>query len=120
MNYQSHNFLNSFKLSQVAAQKIAELLNSEDEVKAVRIYVAGGGCSGMNYSMSFAKEKNEDDLSYEKDGALIFADPICAGLLNNVEVDFKDDELSSSFVFNNSFNMLGGSGGCTACGSNQA
>lgn len=119
MNYQTHSFINYFKLSQKAESKITELLNDETEVKAVRVYVSGGGCSGMSYSMSFAKEKNDNDLEFTQNGAVLYIDPIAVPLLSEVEVDFKDDELSSSFVFNNSFNMIGGSGGCKSCGSSQ-
>jgi iron-sulfur cluster assembly accessory protein len=58
-------------LSQEAAQEIKSLLQKpENEGKAFRVYVEQGGCSGMQYSMTF-DEKRPDDFSGEMHGVLV-------------------------------------------------
>ena len=45
-----------------AQDKIAELFGQVDEsVQGVRVYVAPGGCSGVDFGMTFTDQLNEDD-----------------------------------------------------------
>ena len=49
-------------LTPAAAEKMVELFKDiEDDVAAIRIFVAGGGCDGMTYSMTFTDTKSEHD-----------------------------------------------------------
>ena len=58
-------------VTQSARDKISSLVrDTNGEVSAVRIYVSGGGCSGMNYGMTFA-EKAESADSVEAAGELL-------------------------------------------------
>ena len=101
-----------------AMAKIASLVGDTDgEVSAVRIYVSGGGCSGMNYGMTFAeKEDAIDSVMSGENGFKLVVDPIALGFLEGAEVDYVDDGLNASFVFNNVFQAVGGSGACGGCG----
>jgi len=46
-----------------AAEKIKEFMTEEEEKpQFLRIYVQGGGCSGLSYGMGFEKEAEEDVL----------------------------------------------------------
>jgi iron-sulfur cluster assembly protein/iron-sulfur cluster insertion protein len=51
-------------LTEIAAQKVAELIAAEsvDEVLALRVAVKPGGCSGFNYDMFFDSEFADDDV----------------------------------------------------------
>jgi iron-sulfur cluster assembly accessory protein len=98
--------------------KIASLVNDTNgEVAAVRIYVAGGGCSGMNYGMTFAEKAEPiDSVIADDSGFRLVVDPVALGFLEGAEVDYVDDGVNASFVFNNVFQAVGGSGACGGCG----
>jgi iron-sulfur cluster insertion protein len=103
-------------LSSTARDKLAELLASEEEVDAIRIYVAGGGCGGMTYGMTFTDEKTAYDRVLAEDGLKIYVDAVALGYLKGVEIDFRDTPTGGSFVFNNVFQSTSGSGRCGGCG----
>ena len=105
-------------VTESAKQKIASLVNDTNgEVSAVRIYVTGGGCSGMNYGMTFAEsEAAIDSVMSDDQGFKLVVDPIALGFLGGAEVDYVDDGVNASFVFNNVFQSVGGSGSCGGCG----
>lgn len=101
-----------------AKSKIANLVTETNgEVEAVRIYVSGGGCSGMNYGMTFAEKKEDiDSVMADDSGFRLLIDPVALGFLEGAEVDYVDDGVNASFVFNNVFQAVGGSGACGGCG----
>jgi len=52
-----------------AAEKIQEFMKEEAESpEYLRVYVQGGGCSGLSYGMGFEKAPEEDDLVMEEKG----------------------------------------------------
>ena len=61
-----------------AKEKIAELLSGADQSQsAVRVFVSGGGCGGMNYGMTFAESVEETDrLIQDNSGCSIAIDPV--------------------------------------------
>ncbi len=105
-------------VTESAKSKIATLVkDTEGEVEAVRIYVSGGGCSGMNYGMTFAEKAEAiDSVMSDESGFKLVVDPIALGFLEGAEVDYVDDGMNASFVFNNVFQAVGGSGACGGCG----
>jgi len=105
-------------LTPAAAEKMVELFKDiEDDVAAIRIFVAGGGCDGMTYSMTFTDTKSEHDAVLSCDGFDVYVDAVALNYLRGVEIDFVDRPTGgASFVFNNVFKAVGGSGGCSACG----
>lgn len=108
-------------LTEPARAKMAELLaDADDDVTAIRVFVAGGGCGGMQYGMTFIDEHLGHDALLELEGVRIVADPVALQFLRGCEIDFKERPTGASFVFNNVFKAIGGSGGCSACGSSTA
>ena len=99
-------------------EKIAELLSGADQSQsAVRVFVSGGGCGGMNYGMTFAESVEDTDRLIQDDaGCSIAIDPVALAYLDGAEIDFQDDGVSATFVFNNVFKAVGGSGACGGCG----
>ena len=90
------------KLSDNAALRIKEIMaNSEKNSLGVRVSVKSGGCAGMSYVMEYAKKKNPNDEIIEDKGVIVFVDSAAVMYLLGTEMDYKKDELSSSFVFNN-------------------
>lgn len=109
-----------FKVSGDAQQQLAALLQSEDndEIKGVRIYVAGSGCSGIQWGMTFADSVADTDAVLESDDLNIYVDPQCLATLDGVEIDYVNGPQGPSFVFNNTKAPAGG--GCGTCGSATA
>ena len=90
------------KLSDNAANRVKEIMSSiESEVIGVRIAVKTGGCAGMSYVMEYAKKINPNDEIIEDKGVKVFVDSAAIMYLLGTEMDYKKEEFSSSFVFNN-------------------
>jgi iron-sulfur cluster insertion protein len=102
------------QLTPAASAKMVELLASaDDQIEAIRIFVAGGGCGGMTYSMTYAADVTKYyDSTLEQDGCKVVVDAVALNYLRGCEIDFSDD----SFIFNNVFQAVGGSGACGGCG----
>ena len=90
------------KLSDNAALRIKEIMSSdENESLGVRVSVKTGGCAGMSYVMEYTKDINPSDEIIEDKGVKVFVDSAAIMYLLGTEMDYKKEELSSSFVFNN-------------------
>ena len=84
-----------------ALERVRTLLSKpENEGKALRIFVFGGGCAGLNYGMAVGFVK-PDDFVVETDGRRIVVDPKSMSLLNGMQVDYYETIQSSGFKFNN-------------------
>ena len=88
----------------------------DDEIQAIRVYVAGGGCGGMTYGMTYADNRSDYDNVMHGEGFDLYIDAVALNYLRGVEIDFVERETGSTFVFNNVFQATGGTGMCTACG----
>ena len=90
------------KLSTNAAERIKEIMSkAEDEAIGVRVGVKSGGCAGMSYVMEYSKELNPTDEVIEDKGVKVFIDSAAVMYLLGTEMDYKKEEFSSTFVFNN-------------------
>ncbi len=105
-------------VTDAAKDKISKLINDTNgDASAVRIYVSGGGCSGMNYGMTFTEKAEAMDSAMNDDnGFQLVVDPFALSFLEGAEVDYVDDGVNATFVFNNVFQAVGGSGACGGCG----
>lgn len=118
MQYSSVLKQEHINVTQSAKEKVSALLEEAgNQVEAVRVYVYGGGCSGMKYGMTFAEEREASDAMMEDGQMKIVVDPVALGFLKGAEIDYADDGINASFVFNNVFQSVGGSGSCGGCGS---
>ena len=89
-------------LSDRAADRVKEIMsNAKDAIIGVRIGVASGGCAGMSYVMEYAKKINQNDEVIEDKGVKVLIDPKAIMYLLGTEMDYKKEELSSTFVFKN-------------------
>ncbi len=109
-------------VTESARSKIANLINdTHGDASAVRIFVSGGGCSGMNYGMTFAENDVVSDSTMSgENGFRLVVDPVALSFLRGAEIDYADDGVNATFVFNNVFQAVGGSGACGGCGSGAA
>ncbi len=89
-------------LSDNAANRIKEnMSNNETKSIGVRVGVKSGGCAGMSYIMEYAKEVNPTDEIIEDKGVKVFIDPSAIMYLLGTEMDYKQEQFSSTFVFKN-------------------
>lgn len=90
-------------ITQVAVNKILELMKDDPEAGYVglRVYVKGGGCSGYSYGMALEVKSGEDDTTIEKDGITIIIDPQSAPMLMGSEIDYNDGLNGSGFEVKN-------------------
>ena len=89
-------------LSQRAADRIREIMSKDNNNSiGLRIGVKSGGCAGMEYVLEYAKEKNLNEEIIEDKGVKVFIDPSAVMYLLGTQMDYKKEDFSSSFVFNN-------------------
>ena len=89
-------------LSDNAALRIKEIMSkAESNAVGVRVGVKSGGCAGMSYVMEYTKELNPSDEVIEDKGVKVFVDSAAIMYLLGTEMDYKKEDFSSTFVFNN-------------------
>ncbi len=91
----------NISVSDRAANRIREIMAQEAGQTALRISVAGGGCSGFRYDFEIVTGPGADDLVIEKDGARVAIDPISVPYMAGSEIDFVDDLMGASFKIHN-------------------
>jgi iron-sulfur cluster insertion protein len=85
-----------------AVAKIKELIAEENNPDLkLRMFVSGGGCSGMQYGFTFEEEVNEDDFNLEFDGISLLIDSMSSQYLQGAEVDYTESLQGSSFSIKN-------------------
>ena len=85
-----------------AAEKIKEFMSQEAEKpEYLRVYVQGGGCSGLSYGMGFEKAPEEDDKVIEESGVKMLVDSYSIDHLNGASVDYIESLMGSGFKINN-------------------
>lgn len=85
-----------------AAERARALLVQRDLPQGMlRVFIAGGGCSGYQYGMAIAEQPEPDDTVLEQEGVRIVIDPDSAPLIGGAEIDFVEDLMKSGFtIFN--------------------
>lgn len=87
-----------------ASRRIKEMLADEPESEAVRLRfgVQGGGCSGLSYTLGFDGEINDElDVIDEINGIPIVINKTDLGIVENSEIDFKQNMMGGGFAINN-------------------
>ena len=90
------------KLESGAVEKLRELVAEEGNPDLMlRVFVQGGGCSGMSYGFTFEEVKNEDDFDFAYEEVKVVVDSMSMQNLQGATIDYKDDIMGASFVINN-------------------
>lgn len=90
------------KLLPAAAAKLREILAARNLTDSgLRVFVSGGGCSGMQYGMAIEKEPSEFDAVFEQDGVRIFVDPTSMMYLSGSSIDYVDNLMGGGFRIDN-------------------
>ena len=67
----------------------------------LRVFVQGGGWSGMSYGFTLDETQNEDDWDLEISGVKVLVDSMSGGYLQGAVIDYKDDVMGASFSISN-------------------
>lgn len=90
------------ELKPAAVSKVKELIAEEGNPDLkLRIFVQGGGCSGMQYGFSFDEMAEEDDFDLNFDGVHLLVDSMSSQYLQGAEVDYVDDLSGAQFTIKN-------------------
>ena len=85
-----------------AAEKVRQLIVHEgNEALKLRVFVAGGGCSGFSYGFTFDEDIAGDDAVVERGGITLVVDPLSYQYLLGSEIDYVEDLQGAQFVVNN-------------------
>lgn len=88
--------------SNQAADKVRQLIvaDGNDDLK-LRVFVAGGGCSGFSYGFTFDDEVAGDDAVVEQEGVTLLVDSLSYQYLLGSQIDYVEDLQGAQFVVNN-------------------
>src|SRR5437762_10675956 len=89
-NQQSLVETSILSITPAAGDKVRELLTQENDPSlALRIFVAGGGCSGLQYGMTLDEEQDGDTVIAQGDFRIL-VDEMSIGYISGSEVDYVD------------------------------
>src|SRR5437660_12893241 len=126
-NQQSVTETSILSITPTASDKVHELLKQENDPSlGLRIFVAGGGCSGLQYGMTLDEEQEGDTVISIGDFK-VFVDDMSLGYITGSEVDYVDSLMGAGFTVNNpnavsscgcghSFKTASGGGEAKSCG----
>lgn len=85
-----------------AVEMIRSLLEQREIPNhALRVFVTGGGCSGMQYGMAFEEKAGDFDRQVEVDGVRLIIDPTSLMYLEGATIDFVDSLMGGGFRIDN-------------------
>ncbi|OJA11678.1 hypothetical protein AZE42_06476 [Rhizopogon vesiculosus] len=87
-------------MTPTAVQRLRGLLNSPTP-QLIRISVRNKGCAGLSYHLDYVDKPGKFDEAVTQDGVKVLIDSKALFSIIGSEMDWKDDSLSSKFVFNN-------------------
>src|ERR1700688_748379 len=88
-------------MTSAASDKVRELIKQEnDPALGLRVFVAGGGCSGLQYGMTLDEEQDGDTVIMQE-GFKVLVDEMSVGYIDGSEVDYVDSLMGAGFTVNN-------------------
>lgn len=92
----------AMSLSPTAEVKLRDLLNARNIPNhGLRVFVSGGGCSGLQYGMAFEAQAREFDTVINQNGVKLFVDPTSMMYLGGASIDFVDSLMGGGFKIEN-------------------
>jgi iron-sulfur cluster assembly protein len=106
----------TISLSSAASDAIKNILTERNlEGYALRVYVAGGGCSGVNFGMALDNNIRDGDTIFEANGVQVVVDEVSIDYLRGATIDFVNDPVRGAGFAVDSPNAQAHSHGEDAC-----
>ena len=85
-----------------AIEKLQDILAEENNPNIkLRVFVQGGGCSGMSYGFTLDEEQTDDDMDFAYDSVRVLVDSISWQYLQGASIRYEETAMGSSFAINN-------------------
>ena len=85
-----------------AARKVGALIAGEGNPNLMlRVFVQGGGCSGLQYGFEFDEQVQDGDTCIENQGVKLLVDPMSFQYLGGAEIDYREGLEGAQFVIRN-------------------
>lgn len=90
------------EVTPAAREQVLKIMEKQGKPgSALRLFVQGGGCSGLTYGMTFDQKESGDEVAFQKDGLEVVVDRASSPLLEGLKVDYLLGLESSGFkIFN--------------------
>jgi len=88
-------------MTDAAADRVREIVESRDGARGVRVGIKKGGCAGMEYTVDLVTDPDAKDDHVEHEGAHVYVAPEAALFLLGTEMDFETTTLRTGFTFRN-------------------
>ena len=89
-------------LTPTAAEKLSGIMSQKGMIDshALRVFVKGGGCGGMQYGMTFDEARDGDEV-YEQHGLRIIVDSTSLFYIDGANIDYVDNLMGGGFNIDN-------------------
>ena len=91
---------NAIKFTTTAVSQINKLMEA-NKYFGLSVGVKKGGCAGMEYTMEYVTEPDQNDEIIEQDGVRVLIAPMAQMFLFGTEIDYETSLLESGFKFKN-------------------
>jgi iron-sulfur cluster assembly protein len=92
----------TISLTAPALEQLRALLSRETSPDmALRVFVSGGGCSGLQYGMALDDNVRPGDEVIEQDGLRILVDDFSSQHIRGSEIDYVDSLMGAGFTVHN-------------------
>ena len=90
------------KLTEAAADQLTRVMAEKGLDKhSLRVFVSGGGCSGLSYGMTFSEGPEIGDQVFEAGNVQVVVDPGSIQYLDGAEIDYIDSLMGGGFRIEN-------------------
>ncbi len=109
--------LDTVTISSEAAEQFKKILADKNMAgSALRVYVSGGGCCGVNFGMAIENNIRAEDFTFANGDVSVVVDTQSIEYLRGANINFiNDPERGTGFVVEGATNT----GGSCSCGSNK-
>ena len=89
-------------LTSEALSQLKSLLEKEaNREVGLRVFVSGGGCSGLQYGMAFDDNVRPGDEIVQVEGVRVLVDDFSAPYIRGSEIDYVDSLMGAGFTVHN-------------------
>lgn len=102
MDVKGTETVDAIEMTDAAVNMVQSLLEQKNVPDhGLRVFVSGGGCSGMQYGMALEAEPRDYDHVIEKQGIKVFIDPTSMMYLEGATIDYVDSLMGGGFSIDN-------------------